>query len=75
MRLILKGRVFYLKPVEGPAAKLEEAGLLVEGEELDVDLARGLEDGRRVPDDLPVVVQDGFRHRRHDVVAVGTEST
>jgi hypothetical protein len=48
----------HLKSVEGPAAELEEAGLLVEGEELDVDLARRLEDGRRVPHHLGSILQN-----------------
>ena len=62
----------HLKSVERPTAELEETGLLIEGEELDVDLARRLEDRRRIPDDFAVVVEDRLRHRRHDVVAVRT---
>ena len=63
----------YLESVERPAAKLEEARLLVKGEELHVNLAGGLEDGRRRPHHAPVVVEDCLGHRRHDVLAVGAK--
>ena len=45
--------------------------LLVEGEVLDVHLARRREDGGRRPLDAPVVVDDGLRHRPDYEVAVG----
>ena len=41
--------VTHHEPVIGPASKLHHTLLLVEGEELDVDAAVGLVDGRRVP--------------------------
>jgi hypothetical protein len=66
--------ISHLKTIESPAAELEEAGLLIEGEELDVDLARRFEDCRRIPDDFAVMVKNRLRHRRHDVVAVSTET-
>ena len=62
----------YLKAVVRPAAELHDAALLVEGEPLDVYLAGGLVDGRRLPDHLSVVAQSGLRHQRHLVVAVST---
>ena len=64
----------HLKSVKRPAAELKETSLLIEGEELDVDLARRLEDRRRVPDDLAVVVQNRLRHRRYDVITIGAEN-
>ena len=67
-----KGHKTYLEPVERPAAKLEPAGLLVEGEVSDVDITGGLEDGGWLPLDQPVVVQGGLGHRRDVVVTVGT---
>jgi hypothetical protein len=48
--------------------------LLVEREKLDVDLARRLVDGRRVPGDSSGIVQDGLRHDGHLVIAISTEN-
>ena len=67
-----KREITNLKSIKCPTSEFEEASLLIKWEELDVDLAGGLEDGGRVPHDLAVVVQNGLRHRSHDVVAVGT---
>ena len=69
----MKVKLSYLEPIVGPGAKLHEAVLLIEGEVPHVDLARGLEDGRRGPRDPAVVVQYGLRHRRDDVLPVGTD--
>ena len=41
--------LFDLEAIVGPASELHSAGLLVEGEELYVDLAAGLEDGGAEP--------------------------
>ena len=60
-----------LEAVVRPAAELEVALLLVEGEVLDVHLARRREDGGRRPLDAPVVVDDGLRHRPDYEVAIG----
>lgn len=59
-----------LKSVVGPGAKLHYAGLLVEGEVLDVDLAGGLVDGGRAPLHAPRIVQSRLRRQRHLKVAV-----
>ena len=59
-----------LEAVVGPGAELHEAGLLVEGEVAHVDLAGGLEDGRRRPEHLARVVEDRLGHGRHPVLAV-----
>ncbi len=61
----------YRIAVGRPGAEFHVAGLLVEREILDVDLAKGLVDGRRLPRDRPVVSQDRLRHDGHLVVAVG----
>ena len=66
------GALAHHETVVGPRSELEEALLIVEGEELDVDVAGRLVDGRRVPHDLAGVVQLRFRHDSHLVVAVGT---
>ena len=42
-----------------PRAELEHAGLVVEGEEGDVDLARGAELGRRRPEHVARAVDHG----------------
>lgn len=62
----------YLESVVGPGAELHDAGLLVEGEVLDVDLARGLVDGGRAPLHAPRVVQRRLGGQRHLEVAVRT---
>ena len=64
----------YLKPVIGPAAKLHDAGLLVEGEVLDVHLARRVIDRRRLPLHLPGGHQGGLGGQRHLEVAVSAET-
>ena len=65
----------HLVAVVGPAAELHVAVLLVEGEPLDVDLAGGLVDGRRLPVHLARVPQRRLRHQRHLVLAVRAERT
>lgn len=62
----------YLKAIVCPRTELHDAGLLVEGEVLDVDLARGLVDGGRAPLHAARVVQRGLRRQRHLEVAVRT---
>ena len=64
-----------LKTVKCPTPELEETCLLVEGKELNVDLARRLENGWRSPLYFSVVMQDGLGHRRHNVLAIRTETT
>lgn len=49
-----------LESVVRPAAKLEDARLLVEREVLDVDFTAGLVDGRGFPFDQARVVHRGF---------------
>ena len=44
-----------MKPIIRPAGKLHGAGLLVEGEELHIDLTRGLEDGRAEPGHIAIL--------------------
>ena len=66
------GLLAHHETVVGPRAELEEALLIVEGEELDVDVAGRLVYCRRVPHDLSGVVQLRLRHDSHFVVAVGT---
>ncbi len=56
-----------------PEDKQQIAGLLVEGEELDVDGAGGLVDGGRLPDHGAVGVQRGLGHQSHLVVPVGAD--
>lgn len=58
--------------IVGPGAELHEAGLLVEWEVLNVDLAEGLVDGWWLPQHLARVVQDGLRHDGHLIITVGT---
>jgi hypothetical protein len=56
--------------VVSPRAELHEAGLLVEGEVPDVNLAGRFKNGRRGPQDLPRVPQHSFGHRRNDIFPV-----
>lgn len=49
-------RVPYLEAVIRPTTELEHAGLFVEWEILDVNLARGFVDGRWLPFHQPLVV-------------------
>ena len=60
----------HLEAVVGPAAELHDAGLLVEGEVLHVDLARGLVDGGRLPLHEAVVPQRRLGGERHLEVAI-----
>lgn len=62
----------YLIPVVSPGAKFHETFLLVEGKVLDIDLACALVNGGRVPNNAPVIVNDGLGHNDHFVVAVST---
>jgi hypothetical protein len=71
----LKNWNTYQVSVIGPGAEFHEAGLLVEGKVLDVNLAEGLVNGRRLPRDLARVVEDGLGHYGHLVVAVGAAKT
>lgn len=64
----------YLEAVIGPRTKLEDAGLLVEGEVLHVDLARWLIYGRRLPLDQSLMVDCGLRGQGHLEVAVRAAS-
>jgi hypothetical protein len=59
-----------LKAVVRPGAELHDAGLLFEGEVLDVDLAGRLVDGGRPPLHAARVVQRRLRRQRHLEVAV-----
>jgi hypothetical protein len=63
----------HLKPVVGPAAKLHDAGLLVEGKVLDVHLARRVVDRGRLPLHLARGHQGCLRRKGHLKVAVGAE--
>ena len=65
----------YLKAIVCPRSKFEDARLLVEGEVLDVDLARRFVDRRRFPFDEAVVVHRGLRRQRHFKVAVRTANS
>lgn len=60
----------HLEAVIGPRAELEDAGLYVVGEKLDVDGARGFVDGWRLPEHPPIGVDCRLCHQRHFVVAV-----
>ena len=64
--------LFTYRVAVAPAAKLHEAALLVEREVPHVDLAVGLEDGRRVPDHAPPAVYHRLRQRGDDVLTVST---
>ena len=63
----------YLETVVGPAAELHDAGLLVEGEVLDVHLAGRMIDGRRSPLHQTRVEEGRLRWQCHLEVTVGTE--
>ena len=62
----------YLETVIRPAAKLHDTGLLVEWEVLDVNLARRLVDGGRLPLDEAVVPQGRLGRQGHLEIAVRT---
>lgn len=62
----------YLVSVVGPRPELHVAVLLVEREPLHVDLAGGLVDRGRLPDDLTRVREAGLRHQGDLVLPVGT---
>lgn len=64
----------YLEAVVGPRTELEYAGLLVEGEVLDVDFAGGLVYRRRLPLDQALVVDGGLRGQGHLEVSVRAAS-
>ena len=63
----------HVMPVIGPAAELHVARLLVKGEPLHIDLARGLVDGRRLPHNFAGVLHACLCHQGHFVLAVGAE--
>ena len=71
---IFLGGETHLESVVSPAAELHDARLLVEGEVLDVHLARRVIDGRRTPLDQPRVEQGRLGGQGHLEVAVGTEN-
>lgn len=50
----------YLEAVVSPTTKFEDAGLLVEGKILDIDLARALVNGGGFPFDEALVVDGGL---------------
>ena len=61
----------HLFAVISPATELHHTGLLVKREVLDVDLARGLVDGRRLPLHQAVIIERRLRGQRHLEIAVG----
>ena len=64
----------YHKPIVGPTAKLHHTFLLIKRKELNVNTAVGFVNGRRVPPNLPVVVENCLRHDRHFVVPISTKN-
>lgn len=64
-----------LKTVISPRTEFHHAGLFVEGEVLDVDLAGGLVDGGWFPLHAAGVVERRFCRQRHLKVAVGAAKT
>ena len=67
-------RKCYLEAVVGPRTELEYAGLLVEGEVLDVDFTGGLVYRRWLPLDQALVVDGGLRGQGHLEVSVRAAS-
>ena len=59
-----------LKSIVRPAAELHNAGLLVEGEILDVHLTGAVVDGRGFPLHQPLAVEGRLGGQRHLEVAV-----
>lgn len=64
--------ITHLISVISPGAELHEASLLIEGKVPDINLAAGLEDGRRGPDHFASVVENGFGHRGNHILTIGT---
>jgi hypothetical protein len=64
--------IAYLISIIRPRAEFHKAYLLVERKVPNVDLAGGLEDGRRGPDDFASVGQNGFGQSGDDVFTIGT---
>lgn len=62
--------IIYHVAIVTPRAELHEASLLIKREVFHVDLAEGLVNGRWLPYNLAVVMENGFRHDRHFVVTV-----
>ena len=60
-----------MESIVSPASKLHDAGLLIEGEVLDVHLAGRVVNGRRSPFHEPGVEQGGLGRQGHLEVAVG----
>ena len=63
---------FHLKSIIGPATKLHDAGLLVEGEVFHVHLTGAVVDGRGLPLNFPCVKQSGLGSEGHLEVPIGT---
>lgn len=55
-----------------PRSKFHNAGLFVEGEILDIDLAKWFVDGRRLPNYFTSMMKDRFGHDRYFVIPVCT---
>ena len=64
-----------MESIVGPASELHDAGLLVEGEVLDVHLAGRVVNGRWPPLHEPGVEQRGLGRQGHLEVAVGATET
>ena len=62
----------HLFAIIGPRAELHDASLLIKREVLDIDLARGLVDGRWFPFDLAVGKEGRLGGQSHLKVAVST---
>lgn len=61
----------YLKAIIRPGAKFHDAGLLIKGEVLDVDLAGRLVNRWRLPVDSTGIVESGFRRQGYLEIAIG----
>lgn len=68
---VIYNKLIYHVSIVGPRAELHEAGLLVEGEILDINFAKGLVNRRRLPHHFARVMKDRFSHDGHFVVAIG----
>ena len=64
----------HLKSIVGPAAKLHDTGLLVEGEILDIHLTGAVVNGRGFPLNQSIVKQSGFGSQGHLEVPVSTNN-
>ena len=62
-----------MESIVSPASELHDAGLLIEGEVLDVHLARRVIDGRGSPLHEAGVEQGGLGRQGHLEVAVGAD--